>query len=113
MLSAAKTESKDASINREHVLSYQRPLLDGEAVSYEFFYKPGDFDVSPALDRVAFLLQPEGVRIRWLTEGQWDWTGLATDNAVTEPLNRRGPRPLPLKANEWNRVTLTRDEGRP
>ena len=97
--------------NQEQVLYYQRPLLDGETVSYEFFYKPGEYDVSPTLGRVAFLLQPEGVRIRWLTLGPWDWTGLADDNTVTEPLNRRGPRPLPLRANEWNRMTMARTNG--
>ncbi|MEK6258637.1 MAG: DUF1583 domain-containing protein [Planctomycetota bacterium] len=108
VLGTANNESKTATKSQEQVLFYQRPLLDGETVSYEFFYKPGECDVSPTLGRVAFLLQPEGVRIRWLTDGQWDWTGLAADNTVTEPLNRRGPRPLPLRANAWNRATIAR-----
>jgi len=104
-------ESKVATPNSEQVIAYQRPLLDGENVSYEFFYKPGECEVSPTLGRVAFLLHPDGVRIRWLTESAWDWTGLAADNAITEPLNRRGPRPLSLHVNEWNRVTIARAKG--
>ena len=39
-----------------------------------------------------------------MTSGRREWTGLDTDNNVVEPLNRRGPRPLPLKLNEWNRL---------
>jgi hypothetical protein len=108
VLEAARTESQTATPHLEHVLFYQRSLLDGETVSYEFFHKPGELDVSPTLGRVAFLLQPDGIRLRWLTDGQWDWTGLAADNTVIEPLNRRGPRPLPLQANAWNRATLAR-----
>lgn len=108
VLHVANTESKTAATHREHVLFYQRSLLEAESVSYEFFYKSGECDVAPTLGRVAFLLQPDGVRIRWLTDGQYDWTGLAADNAVTEPLNRRGPRPLPLRANDWNRATIAR-----
>lgn len=108
ILNVSNNESKSATQNQEQVLFYQRPLLDGETVGYEFFYKAGECEVSPTLGRMAFLLQSDGVRIRWLTDGQWDWTGLTADNAVTEPLNRRGPRPLPLRANEWNRTTLAR-----
>ena len=108
VLGTTNDQSTTATQNQQRVLHYQRPLLDGETVSYEFFYKPGECDVTPTLGRVAFLIQPEGVRLRWLTLGPWDWTGLADDNTVTEPLNRRGPRPLPLRANEWNRVSMAR-----
>lgn len=92
------------------VLYYQRPLLDSETISFEFLYKPGEHDVSPTLGRLAFLLQPDGVRLRWLT-GDDDWTGLPVDNNLVEPLNRRGPRPLPLRANEWNRAAIARAKG--
>ncbi len=94
----------------EEMLCYQRPLLSGETISYEFFYQPGECEVSPGLGRVAFLLQPEGVRIHWVTDGDQDWTGLDANNTVTEPLNRRGPRPLPFKPDDWNRLTLVRSE---
>lgn len=111
VLSTTVNEANAATESQQPVLSYQRPLLDDETVSYEFFYKPGEYDVSPTLGRLAFLLHPDGVRIRWLTDGRFDWTGLTADNTVIEPLNRRGPRPLPLRANEWNRVAITRTNG--
>lgn len=94
----------------EDLLMYQRPLLTGESITYEFFYEPGVHEVSPALGRVAFLLQPDGVRIHWVTDGDREWTGLTADNAVTEPLNRRGPRPVPFKMKDWNRVAFTRSD---
>ena len=110
VIHAPKHEAATTSDTLPHHLWYQRPLLAGEAVNYEFFYEPKLSEISPTLGRVAFLIQPEGVRIRWITQTDHDWTGLLPDNAVTEPLNRRGPRPLPLKAKEWNRVTLARTE---
>ena len=64
--------------------------------------------VHPAFDRLAFLMEPEGVRIHWITDNEAEWTTLPTDNAITEPFNRRGPRPLPLNANDWNAVRLIR-----
>ena len=50
------------------LLSYFRPLRPGEALRYEFFHKPGEVEIHPALGRVVFLLGPDGVRLRWLTE---------------------------------------------
>ena len=47
-----------------------------------------------------------------LTDGSREWSGLSSDNAVLEPLNRRGPRPLPLRAGDWNEVTLARADGK-
>ena len=109
-LQVPKPDSNLTSNHLEELFSYQRPLLEGETIHYEFFYEPGVREVSPALGRVAFLLQPEGIRIHWVTDGDRDWTGLTLDNTVTEPLNRRGPRPLPFKMNDWNRVSVARTE---
>ncbi len=93
---------------RESLLSYQRPLLDSESVTYEFQYRPGELEVHPTIGRVAFLLQPDGVRLHWITNGADEWTALPLDNNLVEPLHRHGPKPLPLKNGEWNRVTLRR-----
>jgi len=93
----------------QSILRYQRPLLDGESISYEFEYsKDGDVLVHPALGQLAFLIESGGVKVRWLTVGTNEWTGLPIDNALLEPLSRRGPRPLPLKEADWNKVTLAR-----
>jgi hypothetical protein len=87
-------------------LTYFRPLQDGESIRYEFLYEPGKHEVHPALGRLAFLIEPVGVRVHWLTGGETDWTGLPENNATIEPLNRRGPRILPLNPGQWNRLTV-------
>ena len=88
---------------------YSRPLQSGETISYEFYYEPGKREVHPALGRVAFLIEPAGVRLHWMTDGDREWTGLSEDNAVAVPFDRRGPKPLPLLANGWNRMTIKAD----
>jgi tetratricopeptide (TPR) repeat protein len=103
---------ESASADRDAVvqsrLYYHRPLRDGESVSYEFYYEPDSVMVHPTIGRLAFLLEPEGVRVRWITDGaDNEWTGLPTNNASEEPSNRRGPTPLPLKPKAWNAATLS------
>jgi hypothetical protein len=101
------TRLKDASGSKqERLLQYHRPMLEDGEIRYEFFHEPGKTHVHPALDRLVFLIEPEGVRIHWLTDAQYDRTGLAPDNASAEPACRRGTAPLPLKKGEWNRVVL-------
>jgi hypothetical protein len=87
-------------------LHYHRPLLEDGEVEYDFFYEPGKEHGHPVMDRLVFLLDPEGVRIHWLTDGTHDRTGLSPDNAGTEPKDRRGPTPLPLKVKAWNNLKL-------
>ncbi len=94
----------------ESLLQYHRPLLEDGTLDYEFYYVPGKTLVHPALDRLALVLDPGGVKVHWLTDGRYDRTGLAPDNLTEEPRNRRGPAALPLKANDWNRMTLTLKE---
>lgn len=93
-------------------LTYMRPLLDGESVSYEFFHEDGKTTVHPTLGRLAFLIETGGVRMHWLTDEGNEWTGLGADNAIVEPLNRRGPRSLPIKNADWNLITLKVTEGK-
>jgi hypothetical protein len=84
-------------------LAYFRPLLPGEKLRYEFFYEPSKTTVYPSLGRLAFLLEPEGFKLHWLTDQPTnDWTGLKADHAVAV----EGQKPLPLKAGEWNAVVL-------
>jgi len=92
---------------------HHRPLRDGESIAYEFLYEPGKTMAHPSLERLAFLIEPEGVKLRWLTDGgEDDWTGLAIDNAVEAPEARRGTGPLPLKENDWNRASITLEGGK-
>jgi len=87
-------------------LYYHRPLRDGETVSYEFYYEPGAILTHPALGRLAFLLDPSGVRLHWMTakDGS-DHGAIRPDNTAEEPKHRRAP--LNLKPAEWNPVTLS------
>ncbi|QEL19722.1 DUF1583 domain-containing protein [Limnoglobus roseus] len=87
---------------RQAKLGYFRPLRSGEAVRYEFYYEAGKSHVHPSLGRVAFLLDPAGVKLHWLTTGSEDWTGLPTDNATPVA----GAAKLTLKEKDWNAVTV-------
>ncbi len=93
-------------------LAYHRSLRDGDTLSYEFFYQPGEKMVHPSLGRMALMLEPDGVRLHWITDIPHISVGdLSVDNTVTIAASQRGLRPLPLLADQWNRVTIavTRD----
>jgi hypothetical protein len=105
VIQGARRAAPNEAISQSR-LYYLRPLQDGESISYEFEYQPEQLEVHPALGRIAFVIEPTGVRLHWMTDGDQEWTGLSEDNSVVEPLNRRGPKPLPLMAGEWNGVTV-------
>jgi Protein of unknown function (DUF1583)/Protein of unknown function (DUF1581) len=90
----------------ESAVYYQRPFVEDGAVEYEFFYDPEKAMVHPALDRLTFLLEPDGVKLHRLTDGAADKSGVPFDNAADEPSCRRGPAKLPLQAKAWNKVRL-------
>lgn len=106
VLESHKPETPDKAQSAQRLLTWMRPLLEGETLRYEFFYEEHNTQVHPALGRLAFLLEPGGVRMRWITSGSADWTGLEPDHGVIEPLHRKGPRALPLKPADWNAVAL-------
>src|SRR5262249_27798498 len=78
-----RTYSDVPGSKQESLLRYHRPLLEDGTLRYEFYYVAGKALAHPALDRLALLLQPEGVQVHWLTDGKYDRTGLAPDNAAT------------------------------
>jgi tetratricopeptide (TPR) repeat protein len=90
----------------ESAVYYQRPFLEDGVVEYEFYYDPDKSHVHPALDRLVFLLEPEGVKLHWLTDGPHEKSGVKFDNTQDEPTCRRGPAQLALKPKAWNRVRL-------
>lgn len=90
----------------ESTLRHHRPLLEDDRVTYEFFYEPGMTMVHPALGRQVFLIEPEGLKIHWLTDGAFERTGLAPDNSHDEPDHRRGPASPPLKPKAWNTLAM-------
>src|SRR5262249_43500732 len=87
---------------RESLLQYHRPLLEDGEIEYEFFYEPGKIEVHPALDRLVFLIDEKTSSTHWLTDAQFDRTGLSPDNK--QPL--AGGKPARLKAGDWNRLKL-------
>lgn len=93
--------------SRESLLQYHRPMLEDGEITYDFFYTPNQTIVHPALGRMAMLLLPEGIKVHWLTDAQYERGGLQPDNAVVEQSHRRGPATLPLKVNEWNKIAVT------
>ncbi len=118
----------------ENIIRYHRPMLEDGVITYEFYYDPevkltappsnqysylgpnapkrtlkGKTLVHAALDRMVCLLEPEGVKIHWLTDARWDRTGLTADNvesASGDVDSAAAPRPLPLKPRDWNAVTF-------
>ncbi len=96
----------------ESRIFYHRPIRDGESITYEFLYEPGKTMAHPSLERLVFLMEPEGVKLHWMTDAtEDDWTGLAANNVVDAPEFRRGTGPLPLKAGEWNKASLKLENG--
>ncbi len=86
----------------ETAVYYQRPMAEDGAVDYEFYYDPDKAHVHPMLDRLVFLLEPDGVKLHWLTDGPHERSGVPLDNVVDEPKYRRGPSKLTLKPHAWN-----------
>lgn len=91
----------------ESTLCYHRPLDEHASIEYDFFYEPGQVEVHPALNRLAFVLDPRGVRIHWITDAEFDPGDLRPDNVFDEPQHRRGPEELPLAEGDWNHVRLS------
>jgi Tol biopolymer transport system component len=95
-----------SGMSRQSLLSYQRPLDRKGTVTYDFYYQPGSVITHPALDRLAFLLNPDGVRIHWVTDHLYDPGHVAPDNESIEPSSRRGPAMLPLEIDAWNTMQV-------
>jgi hypothetical protein len=94
----------------ESLLAYQRPLDSVGSMEFEFFYEPGQTEVHPALDRMVFYLQPDGVRVHWLTDGPFDQTELGPDN-LSEFLPREDSTgAIPLKPGQWNQMKVALNE---
>ncbi len=135
MIVGARINDKQfAGSQTETVLHYHRPLAEDGEIEYEFFFHQPDTSsrtressgggtsdrslttsatseppiaVHPALDRLTFLLRPDGVAVHWMTDGQFDVTGALPGNIVVEKSNRRGPNKLPLKDDDWNKLKLS------
>lgn len=90
----------------ESLLYYHRPMLEDGAIEYEFFYDRARAIVHPALDRLAFLLDTDGVKVHWMTDGPYERNGIGPDNMIQEAHCRRGPATNLLRPDAWNRLKL-------
>ncbi len=99
----ARRKDEMAGTFHESLLRYFRPMLEDGVIEYEFYYEPGKAHVSPALDSQAFLLNPDGVEIHWITNGVWDRTGLDPMNKT--PTNQAN---VPLHSG-WNQLRFEVD----
>ena len=82
---------------QESVLRYHRPMVEDGRIAYEFYYDPGKVMVHPALDRLALLLEPDGVKIHWLTDGAYERSGLSPDNIARRAREPTRPGVSPLE----------------
>lgn len=97
-------------------LNYHRPLLDGEQIKYEFFYKKDSIVAHPAIGRSAFLLTDDGIRLHWMNAANYQGQGtglsvLEDENEFDVPEYRKGPAKLPLLNDDWNNVIVQRIDG--
>ena len=99
-------ESAKSDSIHQRIVRHYRPLQSDETFEYEYFAS-AQCIAHPALGPFAFLLEPDGVKLHWVTKSDDDWTGLSVDNELVEPLNRRGARKLPVRLNQWNQVSLS------
>ncbi len=91
----------------ESAIYYHRPLLEDGTIDFEFYYEADKALVHPMLDRLVFQLEPDGVKLHWLTDGPHDKSGVPFDNTKEEAAYRRGPAKLPLNEKAWNKVRIT------
>lgn len=96
------------SYDSGHHLQYLRPLLDGETITWKFYWEEGETETHPSIGRVIFRLSKQGV--------------LPTYTPATQDLSSQGfvshdkldPLPDPIATDnvpvnkEWNSVTLVR-----
>jgi tetratricopeptide (TPR) repeat protein len=99
-----RTSRSKRGRDEESLLRYVRPLNPHDSIEYDFLYVPGRSLISPALDAVAFLLEPPGVRARPLGHG-----GTSFATAPADEVPPRPAAPLPLREGSWNQVVVARD----
>jgi tetratricopeptide (TPR) repeat protein len=100
--------SADALASSKGWLHYHRPLLDGESLRYQFYYKPGERHVHPTVGRIAFLLDPAALRLRWLqmSSSASGIVALEPDTTIDDPAVRRVAVSEVLRADDWNDVEV-------
>lgn len=98
---------KGTRVGREHsesLIHYHRPIVEDGTVEYEFFYKPDEYSAHPAIERLAFVLSTDGIRLRWIDDGIHDHSSeFRSVSQQSNPVSES----LFLKENDWNQLRLT------
>ncbi len=81
-------------------------MIEDGVLEYDFYYAPGDSIVHPALDRMALLLTPEGVRSHSVTDGKWQRDTSDPLNVSDLPSDAVQGRPVNLLPSAWNHLQL-------
>lgn len=88
----------------QSLFRYLRPLTEDGMIEYEFYYSDGEYLVHPALDRLCFVMTPNGIGVHTLTDQFYDSTGadpMGLD--FDKPTSTSAP---PLINDAWNRMQL-------
>ena len=92
---------------RQSLLQYHRPLAEDAELSYEFYYVKGATHVHPSLGRLAYLLEPEGVKVHVMTDADSDRRGLRPDNEIPGTTSLPATASIALNENGWNQLQLS------
>lgn len=90
----------------ESLFRYHRPLTEDGTVEYEFYYALGSVHTHPALDRIAFLLDPSGVRTHSITDAPFAQSRISPDETTVFANSRESAGPLPLMPDAWNHMKV-------
>ncbi|MEM9702786.1 MAG: DUF1583 domain-containing protein, partial [Planctomycetota bacterium] len=97
-----------------HRIMHHRPLFDGDRIRFEFRTVGTVATVAPSLDRIGFVLDPGGVKLRYLPvasdkQRYQEDGGLSPHQLVAAP-GALGA--VPLIPDAWNEATLEANAGR-
>ncbi|PHQ31747.1 DUF1583 domain-containing protein [Rhodopirellula bahusiensis] len=95
-----------AGSNLESLLVYHRPMMEDGSIEYEFFYAKGEASVHPTIDRMALMLEPDGVNVHWVTDGAFQPGNLSPANRAVVAKQDQRRSQVALKNDSWNRVRL-------
>jgi tetratricopeptide (TPR) repeat protein len=97
---------------RQSLLSYIRPLGEGESIEYEYFHHGALRNVAPSIGRVAYIIHKGKVRLHWIiSQAEQQVSQIPTDNISDDPAGEV-LAPLSVIADEWNRVKVRIEGGK-
>ncbi len=112
MQSQASDEVKIKDADLESALAYNRPMLENSSIEYEFLFEKGKIEVHPLIGEEAYLIDPDGVKVHTLSFGGRSESNLPPGNVRTVKEDRRGEGPLPLIDQKWNKLKISRNNGK-